>query len=146
MEHTEDNTVGRLRELAWFAGIVDGESCIGIYRTAGGLATKFTITNTSESLLKKAKEVVNSLGVRCIISNEPLRDIHHHLQAKTLQVGKVSSVLTLLEVVYPLLTSKKEQARTMMDFYKKYPPWSKKPSVEVDEVIAKLKLLKRSNS
>lgn len=50
-------------ELAWFAGILDGEGSICLYKNKGHYISNIQITNTDESILLEIQRILQSLSI-----------------------------------------------------------------------------------
>ena len=102
--------MSRETDLAWVAGIVDGEGCILLSQRQNPSGPywvlRVVIANTSLLMLNRVKEI---LGLGNIISKGTPRSSRHRMQwyweAST---KKAEAVLTLLE---PYLVNKHEEAR-----------------------------------
>ena len=61
----------RVRDLAWAAGIIDGEGCITLYKSRTNTGTayvmKMTVTNTSMSMLQRLQTLFacGYIGYKC---------------------------------------------------------------------------------
>ena len=111
-------------ELAWLAGIVDGEGTIGIHRTNSKrykhpyLRPHFQIVNTDLRILEKARAIVTAITGRphnLVVTNKPGNGwkCGYRIAANT----QIANVL-LLPMLMPYLIGKREQAELVLEFSK----------------------------
>lgn len=99
----------RVRDLAWAAGIVEGEGCITLYksRTNSGMAyvMKITVVNTSLPMLKELLHIFKRgyIGVRRLRSARHKQTWHWEVTTKNAE-----AVLLALQ---PYIRTKREQCR-----------------------------------
>lgn len=92
--------------LAYLAGLIDGEGCIGFTRIRNQLIPRLTITNTDQSIISDLKE---SFGGHIIM--RPPHKLHWKASSHwVLQNGKS---VELLEKCYKYLRIKKNQAKCL---------------------------------
>ena len=131
---SQDNTEGSKSELminkfivsevdlAWLAGIVDGEGCLTIFRRTNksssgsriiSPAASATITNSNLSLMVRCMEILDFLGVKYRYINprnsnkRPLRRI---------QIRNYDSLRVLIRQIKPYLIAKTNQALMLEEF------------------------------
>lgn len=103
-------------ELGWLAGIIDGEGCISAYLGSGKVKFEITIDTVSPKMEKHIRKIYRS------------HDIWHTEYVKTnpggtrpvlrVRVAKKLGVIKLLELVLPFLVNKKQEAKTLIDWYR----------------------------
>ena len=112
-------------ELAWLAGIIDGEGCLTLFhrtnksssgQTITSVSANLTITNSSYALVNECRRILDGLGVKYSYltpRNSAARPI------RRLQVKNYASLMTLLEAIEPYSVGKREQVLLMKDFASK---------------------------
>lgn len=123
-----DETIGNQQakdtDLAWLAGIIDGEGSIllgskghfGEYKGFHGIniGASIYITNTCGNIINKCDDVLKSLGINCRIAEKnPTSRGHAVLRV---ELGKMSLIKILLESIMPYLVSKIGQAKLVHKF------------------------------
>jgi hypothetical protein len=112
-------------DLAWAGALIEGEGCISIYKSKPSnkssnnspcYGVRLTINSTSEETLRKFHKIVKVGRVGMGIPGKASKKNHHKVfwywVCSTLPAKK------LLECMQPFLTSKKEQAKVALEFYK----------------------------
>jgi hypothetical protein len=122
--HNMDNTEERLleKDLAWLAGILDGEGSFGIYDYGRkGIVVRLEIPNTDKSLVLKAKEISEKIIHHPIKLKE--RDPKSQLNIKTkkrqysFQLSNMKLVNCLLNTIKEYLVSYKKQLANLICEY-----------------------------
>lgn len=112
-------------QLAWLAGIIDGEGCIGAFRKTrkhrSGNTTMLpvpyvTIVNSSHSLMVEVESILKALGVSAYGFHESRNGTNRLM--KRFAIKNLESILTLLDAVIPYLVAKRVQAEVMREFLK----------------------------
>jgi hypothetical protein len=96
--------------VAYLAGIIDGEGCIGIGKRGKYISPTLQITNTSEDL---AKWLIQTCGGRCYYSVDkrpPRKPCWHSSVA-----GQIAR--DIIEAVQPFLIIKAKQAKLILENY-----------------------------
>ena len=113
-------------DLAWLAGIYDGEGCFRAKLmnkgrnpgSVGAIGYVITVQSVSEAMINKIEAIYLELGVTyfrdCRMMNKSTRPA---LKIEVYRKGDVEKVLTL---VSKYLVVKKPEALLMLDFLKKY--------------------------
>jgi len=96
-------------ELAYIAGIVDGEGCI----TRAGKHLRTSICNTDRRLIDRLKELLGE-GVTSYLKRERSEK---HKTGHVLVIGRAADNKRLLELLLPFLIVKREQANLAIKFY-----------------------------
>lgn len=101
-------------ELAWSAGIIDGEGCIGISRKTNNIYTiTIQISMTHQLTINRIYEIfrLGNLYFR------KARNCKHNDQYQWNSAGK--DLYNILKLIYPYLITKEEQAILAIEFYEK---------------------------
>ena len=138
-------------ELAYLAGIIDGEGCIGVYRSGWRYAGRRTprhaltlkVTNTDPRMLLWIMERFGGT-VRPTGEKRP-----RHRESWVWQMGSARMAANILVAVFPYLVIKREQAVLALGFVATLRRgWQGTPTdeeclVERDKIAVGLKKLKR---
>lgn len=143
-------------DIAWLAGIVDGEGCFTvkrpIRRKSGENAGKRTsyqlwmvVCNTSKPMMDKMQSILETLG----IEHQPMRKVWKGARATRwqywLHVAKKAQLLKLTKILLPYLVAKKHEALTVIWFLEKACKESNYRSSQFDqEILDALSLVKRN--
>jgi hypothetical protein len=108
-------------DLAWLAGIVDGEGCFSIFINNRkdafnpSISANLTITNSNCLLLARCKEILDALEIKYFY-HDPKNG--HQLGRKVMRVRikNYSSLRRLIELMLPFLVGKAEQAKITLEF------------------------------
>lgn len=106
-------------DLAWLAGIIDGEGCIWICRhyvkTRGYLRfiPFVQITNTNFQIIEKSKKILDALGISYY--NQSFK-YSGEKEKWDIKIGKRDQVKKILESLLPHLVGKKDQGVVMLDY------------------------------
>ena len=119
-----------LKDIAWLAGIIDGEGCFSvkrpIVRQSGkrvGYKTSYQVwvvlCNTSKAMVERAAQILDGLGVHY----QPIRRVWKGKNATRwqywLHVARKDDVLRLTEALLPHLTAKRCEAEMVSWFLKR---------------------------
>ena len=96
-------------ELAYLAGIIDGEGNVSIVKRTTYYVPVVAISNTNETLVLHLKSVLESIGVGFSLSYSDRGQRTNSKPAWTFQIAGKSRVKKLLEMVYPYLVAKRQQ-------------------------------------
>jgi hypothetical protein len=113
-------------DIAWLAGIVDGEGCFSVKRPIvrktykKGRVTSYqvwlVVCNTSEPMVRRVTEIFGSLG----IGHQPVRRVWKGKKATRWQywvhVARKHELLRLTELLLPFLVAKKDEAEIVRWF------------------------------
>lgn len=110
-------------DIAWLAGIIDGEGSILICKNGhkgsyhgSNMSVQFYITNTCSNIISKSQQVINDIGVNCRIYTKQYKGANKWKDCFRIDVNKFSQLKVLLEAVLPFLVSKKGQAEIVLRF------------------------------
>ena len=109
-----DNQQVRLERLIyWLAGIIDGEGCIMLtwkrYKKYENIEPRVIITNNDLHLLSNVCFVLQEIGVGYWISFSKQKSTN-------VIVKGFKRTKKLLSLIYPILISKRDEAKTVLDF------------------------------
>ena len=113
------NQQATLLELAWLAGIVDGEGSItmGVCNKRSAFTPRVTIANSDIRMVIKIVELALSLGCNVYVNKKGLSHMAKR-DVWAVQINKFDSVVKFLEAVIPYMITKKEIAIAMVKFLK----------------------------
>ncbi|KKR33036.1 MAG: hypothetical protein UU37_C0003G0041 [Candidatus Gottesmanbacteria bacterium GW2011_GWA2_41_12] len=112
-------------QIAWLAGIIDGEGCFSIFRRTnksknGNIiitpTASITITNSNLAIIEECRRILNTLGVKFTLKNP--RNSKSRLLER-LDIRNYISILHLIDTSLPYIIGKKEQAILMREFVDK---------------------------
>ena len=113
------------KQLAWLAGIVDGEGTITMYemhtnRGYRWIRPIFQIINTNIDLMRKCQEIIGTITREPKINKKgKTKDWKSHYRpCYTIQITKQEDIKLICVVLYPYLIAKKKQAELMIEFIK----------------------------
>jgi intein/homing endonuclease len=120
MDVTIDNPQVTENNIAWLAGIIDGEGTISIAksnRKSGkvNLTIKISIENTSTLIINEICKVFKSKGIKYYIYSRKPRT-KKHKAAYVVNVCKLKDAIEFSNLLYEHLISKKEQAILVKKF------------------------------
>jgi hypothetical protein len=125
-------------ELAYLAGIIDGEGCIGL-RLPGPSVTpsvRIEVTNTDRRLISWLSDRFGGY------SSGPVRPTNSKL-AYRWTLAKRDDVRSLLEAMLPYLVIKDRQASLALEFFSNCPPLPQGPAATQEERILRLHYLEQ---
>lgn len=103
-------------DKAWFAGIIDGEGCISIYKRGNNFVPSVKIANTNELLINKCKQILSEAGIEYFLRYSDRGDRKNAKPAWELMMESRPRVIAVLQLIYPYLVSKKIQADLVLDW------------------------------
>jgi LAGLIDADG endonuclease len=108
-------------DLAWLAGVIDGEGCFSIYgvtrkdANTPSPSANLTITNSNRLLLGRCKKILDELNIKYLY-NDPKNGHQQGRKVMRIRVKNYSSLQKLIELILPFLVGKAEQANVMLEF------------------------------
>ncbi len=109
-------------DLAWLAGIIDGEGTVSFNKGRSGKnrpTPVIMITNTSESLISKSQRILFDFDIDFKILRRKFLDKKwaksYWKPCLTIYVRKLKSVENLLILILPYLACKDEQAKLVLE-------------------------------
>lgn len=103
-------------DKAWLAGIIDGEGCISLFKRSTYFVPSVKVANTNEKLINKCKEILSAANVEYCIRYSDRGERKNAKPAWELVMESRPRVVAVLELIYPYLVSKKEQANLVLDW------------------------------
>lgn len=119
-----DNKQATPTDLAYLAGIIDGEGWVGLQKRLDRRWVTYKpalrVTNTDANLINHIYEIWERIGVDGhIYENEQNPSVPNGKQIMNLQLNKQSDIKRVLEAVIPYLVSKKARAVMLLRFLDK---------------------------
>lgn len=114
-----DNQQVTQTELAWLAGIWDGEGTIAVRRNAkiNQMSPRVHFTNTNASIILKAVEIMEKIGVKPHVREKGQGGFEgSHKECYTIGFDTLSKSKLLLDTLLPYLVGKKDQAILLLKF------------------------------
>jgi hypothetical protein len=108
-------------DLAWLAGIIDGEGCFTIYSVkrkdanSPSPSANLTITNSNCLLLERCREILDELDIKYLY-HDPKNGHQQGRKVMRIRVKNYSSLRKLIELLLPFLIGKRDQALVMLQF------------------------------
>jgi len=108
-------------DLAWLAGIIDGEGCFTIYSVTRKDAVQpspsanLTITNSNRNLLERCKEILDDLDIKYLY-HDPKNGHQKGRKVMRIRVKNYSSLRRMIELLLPFFVGKADQANVMLEF------------------------------
>ena len=108
-------------DLAWLAGIIDGEGCFSIFinnrndAMNSSISASLTITNSNCLLLNRCKEILDALEVKYYY-HDPKNGHQQGRRVMRVKVKNYSSLKCLIELLLPFLVGKIDQAKIILEF------------------------------
>jgi hypothetical protein len=103
-------------DKAWFAGIIDGEGCISIFKRGPDFTPSVKIANTNELLINKCKQVLEEAEIGYYIRYSDRGERSNSKPAWELIMESRPRVIATLNLILPYLVSKREQAKLVLDW------------------------------
>jgi hypothetical protein len=135
-------------DLAWLAGILDGEGSIGLYKNGNGKNyVRVTITNTDPLMYVAIKKILHHhlIPVYIIMDGQD-RDKGWRDKWRMAFTGNTAPT-RLLTTILPFLISKKEEAELALEYIRSrssYPKFTKAPLTERELwIVGRMKELKQ---
>jgi hypothetical protein len=121
-------------DIAWLAGIVDGEGCIcghwgnrGRYATGGSLSVEIRIEATSAVMISKVQQICQSVGIIVSVDLNRWRP-KATKPACRVNVRRREAVVKFLEMIRPYLVVKAAEADLVLSWYAKWGDQRGKPN------------------
>lgn len=105
-------------EHAWAAGIIDGDGCLTLKKSAMGKGYAKPLLVVDNTDIEILQELQRLYGGNAFVKKK--KSAVHHRQAWSWRVTGADKLITCLECVYPYMhcPSKKERARLVLEEYK----------------------------
>lgn len=103
-------------QLAWLAGIWDGEGTLMIhYTNRNYYVGRATLTNTSVIMINEIVKILDDYGIKGHIFLED-RKVKNHKKCYHLTINKLLNVKKLIELMSPYLIVKKAHSELLLRF------------------------------
>jgi len=106
-------------DLAWLAGLWDGEGSVGLHREnrrqAAVLAPQVQIQMTHEPTIARAAELIRGLGCQAVVYRWLERKPWHQ-DAYGFSIGRTGYVLLIAEALWPFAVTKREHWALVREF------------------------------
>jgi len=113
-KNAQVETISRV-ELAWLAGIIDGEGCMNLCWNAKRpqMKAEINITNSDARIIARVSQIYHKENIK----------FHYTLRKRTrfclsICISGFRSCKKLLDMITPYLTGKRDQADTMAEYLK----------------------------
>jgi len=119
-----DNKQATPIELAYLAGIIDGEGWIGLQKRLQRKWITYKpalrITNTDANIINVVRKIWENVGVDGhIYENDQQPSVPNGKQILNIQLNKQSDIKRILDAVIPYLVGKKARAEMLLKFLDK---------------------------
>jgi hypothetical protein len=138
-------------DIAWLAGIIDGEgsiSCRLYPRRKTSVQTQMILCNTSKSMIDRVVSILDDMGIghgSVRVVDKDVKQPHYKAQY-WVEVARKHELLKLLRVLAPHLTAKHYEAVLMIDYLKrKCAVKAYKHTVVDRDLVPMMQALKRSS-
>lgn len=135
-------------DLAWLAGIIDGEGCFTIFTNSRNdavnpsISANLTITNSNYLLLNRCKEIFDALEIKYFY-HDPKNGYQLGRKVMRIRIKNYSSLQRLIELMIPYLVGKTEQAKIILEFVSLAGQRGKLNYMERAKMMGKIKELNR---
>lgn len=106
----------RQLELAWLAGIVDGEGSIMLVFDIGKYKPRFQIVNTNQLIIETSKKILNNNGVYKVLTRLKNPTRLTEKPCYELVVSNQADLTISLKLIQEYLVGKREQCRLLKEF------------------------------
>ena len=117
-------------EIAWLAGVMDGEGTIGMYHTSYKARSKNVITkysfdvqvwNTDILIIKEFHRIASDIvGYALTIQEKIPNSVDHKRIIYAVMVSGIRNIVTFLRTIEPYLVGKREQANLLLGLLKNH--------------------------
>jgi len=119
MDTIRDNQQVITEDIAWLAGIIDGEGSLSIvkqYKKQGvGLNPKATMENTSPELVENYCRILDNLGITFYIYERKAKS-KKHKDRYIVQICRIDMIDKFCNALIPYLVAKKSQAKLLQRY------------------------------
>jgi hypothetical protein len=143
MDETIGNQQVTSHQLAWMAGIWDGEGSfvISYYSDRQSFAAAVQLTNSSPEMINEVVKIINIHGITGHLYLEPLRT-KKHKRCYHLKISRFENMIKITKLMFPYLIAKKAQAEIFIRFVESR--MKHKKQVNQDPVTGRLLGVKRT--
>ena len=116
MYGTMDNQQVTQFDLGWLIGILDGEGCFCLHkkRNAHHFAASIKFVNTNYEIIEKLVTILKKLEIGCFVYNSYRSN--NQRPAKRVEIVGVKRVKKFMDVLYPYLECRVDQAKQLKEF------------------------------
>lgn len=122
MDNTQETSI-ELTDLAYLAGLIDGEGCIAIQKSKQNgrptYAINFKVTNSDPNIVDRVQSIMLGLGVNPYIREKNNQDRPEWKSWFDIYLTKGSNIQTVLRAVLPYLVGKRARAFIMLRYIDK---------------------------
>lgn len=126
MNETIGNQQATSHQLAWLAGIWDGEGTFSIYYSNNHYVGRLTLTNTSDSMINEIVKILDKSNIKGHLWYEEPRT-NKHKACWHVTINKLNNVKTAIELMMPYLVNKKPNAEILLRFVLSRLKYQRKP-------------------
>jgi len=117
MNKTIDNQQATSHQLAWLAGIWDGEGTFSIYeQSKKHLVGRITLSNTDDLMINEIIKILDLYNINGHLWKETKSRKPTHKKAYHLTINKLKDVNKATVLMLPYLISKKARAELLLRF------------------------------
>jgi hypothetical protein len=108
-------------DLAWLAGIIDGEGCFCIFTNSRkdamkpSISANLSITNSNCLLLNRCREILDALEIKYLYQ-DPKNGRQRGRRVMRIKIKNYSSLQRIIELTLPFFVGKAEQAKLVLEF------------------------------
>lgn len=113
-----DSYIASSTDVAWAAGIIDGEGFIGFGRSGNYFSPILSVNNTNKPLLFRLKQIFGGMG-----NTGSYKQYGRNKQAHWWRTTNTHAI-NVIKQLYPYLLVKKQQAKYMLEFDNRRIKWS----------------------
>lgn len=130
MNETIDNQQEISHQLAWLAGIFDGEGTFSIIyqkkKHGDAYVARITLSNTSIHMINEIIKILDGFGIRGHLWEEQPRK-KKHKKGYHITINKLKNVKKTCELMLPYLVNKKPNAELLIRYVNSRLEYKKKP-------------------
>jgi len=102
-------------ELAWLAGIIDGEGNVALYPKIGGVDARISIASTNKRLVDEVERILSQHSIKYGVTSN-IKKNKNHKKAHYVNVCRGESLEKLIPLVIPHLIIKGEVAKVLLNW------------------------------
>lgn len=113
-------------DIAWLAGIVDGEGCIyghwinrGRHATGGNVCVEIRIEATSAAMIQRVQQICDAAGIFATVDLNRLRPKATKPSSRV-NIRRREDVVAFLKLIRPYLVVKSSEADVALSWYTKW--------------------------
>jgi len=140
-------------ELAWLAGVIDSDGCIGLYqyKPSHGYNTivtrpSVTIVNTNELMIRTVENIAQRLNISYYCNIKKWSESTNWKDCYSIAFQNKESALKILEESKNYLVIKKEQADIVIEFCKNKKNKHNKKTKLDDKLYKRIRILNKKGN